>query len=396
MKKIALTIMTLAFMAEISVARSFDEILEAMAAASPELAALDSGNKAAIESLKAENNLPDPEVEGQHLWGKEENRYGFGISQSFDWPGLYRARSKSIAASKTALAKLYARTALDVKLEIKITMIDYIAAQRRCDYYKQIRDNMDSLCKVYEDAYGNGEVTILDLNKVKLERLNVNRSLNDAIRERESVITRLSVLTDDRDAIRSLRQLSEYPVEVFMTEEEYESDVLSFDPEIAYMEAMVDVACSNENVVGKSLYPSFSVGYEYEREEGQNFNGVTFSISLPIFSGRHKKSSAAHSRVESEINLNFAKIKVFAQMRNIRAEVGLLKSEVYDYSEIMDGNKHPELLRKALDGGEINLFTFIQELNYFMQAQNDYQSLIHEYHVALAKLNRLELVKNER
>ena len=59
-----------------------------------------AARRAALEgdrlSLAAENNLSDPEVEFEHQWGQGHigNKWSVSVSQSFDWPGLYKRRTE--------------------------------------------------------------------------------------------------------------------------------------------------------------------------------------------------------------------------------------------------------------------------------------------------------------
>ena len=59
-----------------------------------------AARRAALEgdrlSLAAENNLSDPDVEFEHQWGQGHigNKWSVSVSQSFDWPGLYKRRTE--------------------------------------------------------------------------------------------------------------------------------------------------------------------------------------------------------------------------------------------------------------------------------------------------------------
>lgn len=374
-------------------AQSFDEVLSRIVKSNPEIVAVEQRNNATIESLAAENNLADPEIEANHLWGKTENRMGFGISQSFDWPGLYKARSKSINASKIALHELYKSSLLDKTLEVKLLMIDFIAAKCNYSYFSCVKANMDSLQKKYSDAYAKGEVSILDLNKVKIERLKVSRQANECKLRCENVRSQIAALTTDSEALAMLDNINGYPTDVILSEAEYEQLIEQNDPNIAYYAAMTNVADRNISVARMQGLPSFSLGYEFAREEGMNFNGVTFSMSLPFFSKRHKKASAISEKAAYEAEFLSEKVKTFSQMRSLRNETRLLSEEVNEYAPIISDDTHLTLLKKALDGGEINLFTYIQELNYFIEARSDYENLVYQYNQSLTKLNRLKLVK---
>lgn len=81
-------------------------------------------------------------------------------------------------------------------------------------------------------------------------------------------------------------------------------------------------------------------------------------------------------------------------MRNDRNVALNLARKIDEYGKIFDNGNQDQLLRQALDGGEINLITYLQEVNYFMEARLDYESVCHEYNKMLAKLNRTNLISN--
>lgn len=375
-------------------AQTFDDVLSRIVSSCPDIAVLAQNNNATIESLASENNLADPEISARHLWGHDgNNKMGFGISQSFDWPGLYKARSKSINATKVALNELYNAAVLDKTLEVKLLMIDFIAAKCNYSYLSCVKTNMDSLNAKYSEAYRKGEVSILDLNKIKIESIKIAKQKNECKLRCENIRAEIASLTTDKDAVAMLDNINDYPADAILNESEYENLINQNDPNIAYYEAMNTVADRNISVAKMQGLPGFSLGYEFEREEGSNFNGISFSMSLPFFSGRHKKASAVSENAAYETNLISEKIKAFSQMRSLRHEAKALYEEVNDYAPVISDNSHIDLLKKALDGGEINLFTYIQELNYFIEAKSDYQDLVYKYNQALTKLNRLKLVK---
>lgn len=391
MKKIIFISVLTVFATLNAQAQSFDDILARIVASNPEIEALNAENNAALEAVAAENNLSDPEISVKNMWGQEDNKFGIGISQSFDWPGLYKARSRKTTSVKAALSELYASTYLDKVMEIRIYMIDYIAAKCNYSYFASVKNNMDKLLEKYNEAYSQGEVSILELNKVKIERLRVNRKLADCELKCESALLSLQSLTTDKEAISLLKNVTEYPQDYVLSEAEYES-LIDCDPGVKYYSAMADVAQSNIQAAKMQGLPSFSIGYEYEREEGQNFHGLSLSMSLPFFSKKHVKAAAISEKAAYEAKGVSAKIAALSQMREQRRSVLSLAEQIDDYSDIISGTAQLELLRKALDGGEINLFTYIQEINYFIDAQCEYQDLRYNYYTALTKLNRLKPV----
>ena len=149
MKKFIYISVLCAFAALNVSAQSFDDILARIVASNPEIEAVNAENNAALEAVAAENNLADPEISGQHFWGQDGNKFGIGISQTFDWPGLYKARSKKTKSVKVALSELYAATYLDKVMEVRLCMIDFIAAKCNYSYFESVKRNMDRLLEKY-------------------------------------------------------------------------------------------------------------------------------------------------------------------------------------------------------------------------------------------------------
>ena len=55
----------------------------------------------------------------------------------------------------------------------------------------------------------------------------------------------------------------------------------------------------------------------------------------------------------------------------------------------MENSDNAALLKKALAGGQINLITYIQETNYFLEARAELLDLEYRYAKALATLRGL-------
>ena len=71
----------------------FDEIVAEVIAGNPALGAERARMAAELGAEAAENIPSDPEVSFEYLWGigklADGNKWNAGISQSFDWPGVY-------------------------------------------------------------------------------------------------------------------------------------------------------------------------------------------------------------------------------------------------------------------------------------------------------------------
>lgn len=69
-----------------------------------------------------------------------------------------------------------------------------------------------------------------------------------------------------------------------------------------------------------------------------------------------------------------------------RRRVAELGQRVERYSEAVGGADYAMLLRKSLDGGQISVLTYVQELNFFLEANLAQAAAERDYHAALATL----------
>lgn len=394
MKRIITTIFFAIIIAGISThAKSFNDILYDIAANNPTLASSVAQNEAEINALKSENNLPDPEIGYEHKWGKEGEKWGVGINQSFEWPGVYSARRKAINSSSEAIEYLNKTNYLNKLVDIKLLLIDIINQRKQLSLISQLENQIDTLSIKYEQGLKQGEVTKLDINKLKIEKIALSRqrkSLNNQLNILETVL-----LSENggKDISSILTNLSSYPEETILPEEKYEQMLKENDPQVAQFSSMAKAQEFNSKALSMSKLPGVSIGYKLENELGTYFNGFSIGISIPTFSKRHKKEAIVASQKAISLQSNAYEIEKLAQLKVQRSNAISLYHELEQLRPTFENNDNILLLKKALDGGQISLITYIQEVNFFLEAQKNYLDVEYNYYQTLASLNKYTLLE---
>ena len=111
------------------------------------------------------------------------------------------------------------------------------------------------------------------------------------------------------------------------------------------------------------------------------------------FSQRHKTAAIKASQAAIALQSNEFEIGRLAQLNVQRENAISLYQEIEAYRPTLENQDNITLLKKALDGGQINLITYIQEVNFFLEAQQNYLDIEYRYHKALANLNRYRLLE---
>lgn len=388
MKRIVVaTVMTASVMcANATTDRLVEEIIET----SPQVEALKSKLRAETANSLTTNNLNGPEVEFEHQWGMKGigNKWGVSVSQGFDWPGTYPARSSAAKLMRKASQSSFDSELSELRLKVKLSLIDLCHANRDAALLDSIKSSLTQLLDKYRTSFDKGETTILDVKKIEIELLGVTRQLNEAIIAREAIVGELRAVNPGFGWENTL-SLDQYPAEDGVrTEAEYAEILRQNDNQSRYLNNMKELSLANAKVERNSRMPGFSVGYRYDYELGERFNGLSVGVTLPLFSNRNKVKAAMDEADSYQSAMASRNTALEAEWNAMRQQAIRLGEECEQYERILTTSDTQRLLKMALDGGEISLLDYLQETAYFKQAQRDYIATEHELHTVLAKLNR--------
>lgn len=395
MKRKVIYLLTLLLTAMSAVAQDYDALLKQVVGNNTELSSLESANESQIQALRGENNLPETGIDLEHQWGQKNigNKWSVGISQGFEWPGIYGARNEVARSTSEAMEYLNRSNYLEKMLEVKLLFIDIVNARKNLRVMEQVCDYMSQLKTKYHDGFKQGEVSILDVNKIDIEHVAVSRRCNELRIQLGVLQNSLKTLNGGKDCSEIISMLDAYPEDVILSEDAYETMIKQNDPQLKYNSSMLQSQSAAVRVARMGNLPGFTLGYMHVNELGSHFNGLKIGISLPLFSNRHKSKAAEALRESIGYEQSTLEIAKLSTMYSNRAKAVKLYSEVEDYRGVFEKSDNLALLKKALDGGEITLLTYLQEVNYFLEAQRDYMNLVYEYHYTLAQLNKYCLLK---
>lgn len=356
-----------------------------------------ASNAAQIQSMRTENNLSDPEVEFSHVWGQKAigNKYDIGISQSFEWPGVYSARDKAVQFTSAALDYLSLQNLCELRLKIKQTMIDAINARKKIELYGEALATIDSLTKIVERNVQKKEVSILDANRLKIERIVFVNKYDEATMSYSDACNTLVELNSGAKCDEVLAMLTDFPEQSILRPlEAYKEENNKFNPQYSYQSSMKDAYLAQAKAIKRSALPGFSLGYTHEYEMGERFNGFSVSMTLPFLSSKGKRKAkemeAEAFKMESEQNDISTDSRIYGDFSKAK----LLSRQIGDYADIFNKQDHIKLLNKAFEARQITITDYLSDLIYFTQAKSDYYDLEYQYHLQLASLDRYSWFTN--
>ncbi|MCD8394556.1 MAG: TolC family protein [Bacteroidales bacterium] len=358
---------------------------------SPEFQAIDAQYEAEIANVGTINRLPDPEVEFEYKWGNKAeagHKLDLGVTQSFDWPGVYVARKKEADALRVVADCQQQARLQEMRLQISQLLVELTYQNRQLALLDSIAATYDDLHQAYQRGRESGHTTLLDLKKIELEQLNLRREVIEAHNAREEAFASLQEISPDYDW-RALASTTEYPAAVPLDDDclaIYMEPALRQYGELAVKGSETSLAMARLKVEQRSALPSWSLGYRYANEDGFSFNGVAVGVSVPVWSSRSKVKAAKAQLAANELALTAAKEQLAERISRTFFRAQQLSRDCEQYRTTLYSSDLPRLLRMALDGGEMTLLDYLQESAYFLQAHQQLLTLERDLALTLSTL----------
>ncbi len=349
-------------------------------------------------NIQTLNRLPDPEVEFEYKWGNKSeagHKLDFGITQSFDWPGVYSARSREAEALRWVAYWSTAADYQNLRLRAIDLMVELTYQNRQLALLDSIAATYEDLHRAYQRGRESGHTTLLDLKKIELEQLNVRREVIEARNAREEALTALMAFCPDYDWA-SISTTTVYPnMEGPESGPSYSDESLEtwlyyatkYDAMLQLNTAQELLANTRLEVEQRSSLPSWSLGYRYANEDGYSFNGVAVGVSVPLWSSRSKVKAAKAQLKADQLASDTERDLLVQRVKSQFARARQLNQDCEEYRATLYSSDLPRLLKMALDGGEMSLLDYLQESAYFLQAHQQLLTLERDLALTLCRLD---------
>lgn len=389
MKKIILAAM--AFTAVVSAkAQDINAVLKSVERNNMELKALLKGNEAADIENKSQNTLEDLSIEYSPFFQSETSGIASSelvITQGFDFPTLYGARKKAGQLQRNVLDMQYQTARRDILVNAKKLCLDIINYNKQKQLLQERRKNADELLAMFELKFKNGDATSLELNKIKLDRMNLETELVQADTKHANAMQQLQALNGGQPIEVNMTEYPQAPADDEVTM--YEKAVAT-DWTVRTAQASVLAAEQDVKVNKQSWIPKFEIGYRRNTEGDNASNGFLIGGSIPLFSSKNKVKIAKARQTEAVMQHANARINAENSARTMINQMKQLKAsaDAYDVPLMRQTLK---LLRTAVENGEISV------TEYYVEADNIYKNMItymdieRQYQDALTEIYKNEL-----
>lgn len=375
----------------IAFADNIGDVLKQVAANNLTLQALAHDNQADVLDIKASNSIGGPSVEYSPFFTKGYSgvvESELVVSQEIDFPTKYAARNKQAKMQHTVGEQLLAKQRRDILLQAQLLCIDLIRLNQTLSMLHERLANSETLLQMYQKRMDAGDANALELNKVKLDCMEVRTLVNETQGERTSLLQQLKQLNGGKPIDVTDTVLPEYPQ--ITNFESYRALALASDADVAVAQTSLRAADMNLKLQKNEWLPNISFGYRRNTEHGEGINGFLVGVSFPLYSNSNNVKAAQQRKESAELQVLQAQNEAEASMRTNYEQLQGLQ-QVIDHSDVKLLQESLDLFAKALQQGEITALVYYVEINSIYEKLQRHIDLHCQSVKLLAELHKAEL-----
>ena len=342
--------------------------------------------------FKTGNAPTNPTVEYDFLKGSPSNagnQNDLTITQQFDFPTAYIKKSQ-LAKTQTAQIEFQLTASRqDILLQAKNYCFELIFQNKLQKQLSQQKQNSEKILADFQTKLDKGDGNILDVNKAKLQLIEVHKQVQQNI----SDINQLNQkLTELNGGVQIMLSDTLYPaLPSIPAFDQLESDYEVADPLRKVLEHQKLIS-QKQLELSKSMWlPKMEIGYHYQGILGQTYNGIHTGISIPLWENKNtvkqKEAQLLFSDLEYQTHLN----EHYFHIKHIYEKYSNLKITFQEYQSVFATINNTTLLNKALSLGEITSIQYFTEINYYNSAFVNYLTTEKEYYQTIAELYKYKL-----
>jgi outer membrane protein TolC len=348
-----------------------DQVLEQIQNNNRQIKAYQSFMASRNLANKSENNLQDPQVAAFYLpFGEHETEdyYEYQISQRFEFPTVYGARSKRIDRQEELLELEYEKLRQEVLLDAKKQLLELQVLQKRKELEQKRMEQAKQVYDQIQRLFEAEQIGILELNKAKVAWIQEQFEIDQLEIRIESVLREIEKLNGGKAIAVGELEISEDTN--LLSQDAIWQEKLAEDPEVKALQAQTELAEQQVKLEKNKILPDLTLGYNYQGVSSSNYSGFVGGLSIPLWNSNNKVK-AAEARYEYEqSNSDFVQAELYTAFREKFRRYQLLNEKYQEYQETFQDLNSEELLFKAYELGELSFLDYYREVEFYRQAYN--------------------------
>ena len=372
-------------------AQSIDHVLQSIEQNNKELQSAVQLTKAQKMENRTANNLADPTVSYSSFY---KNGAGVGhgtefvASQGFDFPTQYITRNRQADLANEALSREQLAIRRDILLKAKTLCLDLILLNQEKALMDIRKQNADELEALYTQRLEAGDANILEVNKIKMERMNVQTEVAQNHASHRNALQSLLAMNGNMPLEFAETQYPE--VKEILDFNTLRDEVIASDLDLQALSFTTQAAEKQVSVHKQDWLPKLEAGFRRNTDSEMSMNGFMVGGSIPLFSNRKKVQIAKAQALSAQLMQEDAKLQVENNLMALYNEVQQLKQAMNAYDAPLM-YRSLDLLKEALKEGQISLIEYFVEVESVYQNLQTRMLLENQYQKVMASIYKNEL-----
>jgi outer membrane protein, heavy metal efflux system len=381
----------LLFGAELFSQNSIDSIITEVEKNNTTLSALRKNADAERISNKTGLYLKNPEFAFNYLWGSPEtigNRTDISILQSFDFPSACAYRSQISDYQNEQVELEYQRQRKSILFQTRLVCNDIIYNNAlKSELSKRIA-NAQNIANSYKSKYEIGDAGILEYNKAQINLLNLSKVAESIEIERNALLSALKMLNGGI-FVEFSDSTFQFPT-ISSDFEEWYSQAEQNNPVLQWLKQEVIIRQKQEKLNTALGLPKFQAGYMSEEVVGQQFQGITVGMSIPLLENKNAVKYAKAKTIAVQSAETDTRLQFYNSLKALHEKAIDLQNSLNDYRIKLQLLSNSVLLQKALDKGEISIAEYIYELSIYYESSDKLLTLERNMNMTILELNKYQ------
>lgn len=341
---------------------------------------------------KTGNTPANPMVEYDFLSGSPAsagNQHDVTVVQQFDFPTSYIKKTQ-LAKTQTALSEFEIKAnRQNILLEAKQHCIALVYHNKLQVQLTQQKQNTEKLLADFQTKLTKGDGNILDVNKAKLQLIQIKKQLQQNISDIVQLNTQLTSLNGGNAIL--FTDTAYQTAQTIPPFEQLETEYESADPLKQILEQEKRITQKQLELSKTMRLPKMELGYHYQGILGQTYNGIHTGISIPLWENKNTVKLQKSKLLFAELNMQDHRTEHYHEIKSLYEKYTNLKITLQEYLNSFASLNNTTLLNKALAFGEITTIQYFMEINYYTEAFNNFLETEKEYHETIARLFKYQL-----
>lgn len=372
-------------------AQTIDQVLQSIEQNNKELQSQVQLFKAQKMENRTENNLSDPTVSYSSFYKNGQGR-GHGtetvISQDFDFPTQYITRNRQATLENEAIDLQQQAARRDILLQAKQICLDLVLLNQVSELMDIRMKNANDLQAMYEKRLLTGDANALEVNKVKMEAMNVKTEVAQNNAAHRAALQTLLAMNSNQPlefADKVYPQVKE--INDFNT---LRDEVIASDLDLQALGYAARAAEKQVSVDKQNWLPKITAGFRRNTDTEMSMNGFVLGGSIPLFSNRKKVQIAKAQAVSAQLLQEDARMEKENELMALFNEIQQLKETMNTY-DVSLMYRSLGLLKQALEEGQISLIEYFVEAEMVYKNLEAYMQLENQYQKVMANIYKNEL-----